>query len=159
MEKKIFIDTDGILRDFVGACENRFKTIFDWSQGNSIRNHLNMTKEEWEKALDVREFWTTMPLMKDTTKILQIVYKYIPNESVYFVSSSQQTPGAMAGCLEWYKLHFQRALSDGRIILCQKKELLAGHGIVLIDDHAETCRIFLRKGGWSILYPRLLKLI
>jgi hypothetical protein len=153
METKIFIDTDGIIRDFVGACEKRYRfNLLRFSEKTNLQTILAFSDEEWKKELDNYNFWKAMPLTQDAKSFMEVIKKYFKKSNVYFVSSSQQTPSALAGCAAWYEKHLKSFKE--RTIFIKDKFLLAEKEHLLIDDHYKTCVAWMQKGGHAILYPR-----
>ena len=53
MAKKIFLDSDGVIRDFVKACEKRYKRTFSWEGQRDVREHLGFTDIQWKEELEI----------------------------------------------------------------------------------------------------------
>lgn len=154
MEKTLLIDTDGVIRDFVGGMEERCKRQFDFSTEKSIQALMAWTNEEFEAQLDCFQFWAELKPTEDAKQILEIAHKYFKKEKIFLISSSQQTPNAMCGCLAWYKKYTPVFYREKRIIFAHDKSLVSSPDKVLLDDHYKTCRAFGARGGWTVLMPR-----
>jgi hypothetical protein len=134
--------------------ERKCNREFDFSIEKSIQALLGMSNEEFEAELDCFSFWASLLPTTDAKQIFEIVNRYFQRENVYLISSSQQTPNAMCGCLAWYKKYTPVFYREGRIIFCKNKFLLSDPGKILIDDHLKTCQAFGSKGGWTVLMSR-----
>ena len=154
MAKKILIDTDGVLRDFVGSCEEKYQTKLDFAQSRSMRKLLGKTSEQIVNDLDDARFWMEMKVTKEADPIIHMAEKHFKKEDIYIVSASYQTPKILAGCIWWYKKHFPDFYDRKKIIFINEKHLLANLRTILLDDHAETCKAFSSRSGWTILFPR-----
>lgn len=154
MAKKILIDTDGVLRDFVGGCEERYETKFDFTNSRSIQKLLDKTHHEFISDLDDCRFWMRLKPTKEAQSIIKMVHKYFKEEDIYIVSASYQTPRILAGCILWYKQYFPSFVEHKKIIFINEKHLLASLNTILLDDHTETCKAFSNRSGWTILFPR-----
>jgi 5'(3')-deoxyribonucleotidase len=151
---KILIDTDGVIRDFVKGIEEQRGLNFDFSTGKSIQVLMGVEDHEFRTRLDNFLFWQHLQPTKDAKEIFEIVKKYFAPENIFIISSSQQTPLAIYGCIKWYKKYTPYFYKNEKIIFCKDKSLFANKGTILIDDYEKTCRQFSQKGGYSILVPR-----
>ena len=154
MAKKILIDTDGVLRDFVGGCEEKYECKFDFSTTKSVQKLLGKTHNDFIKDLDDARFWMEMKVTKEASSIIHMAERHFKKEDIYLISSSYQTPKILAGCIWWYKKHFPDFYNRKKIIFINEKHLLANLNTILLDDHAETCKAFSNRSGWTILFPR-----
>lgn len=152
MEKKIIVDSDGVIRDFVGACEKRYNRKFDWSGQRDVREHLGFTDLQWKEELENFKFWAEMKPTKEAKPLLDLLKSLFRLDQIYIVTSAQQTPCAISGCAAWYKKYLPRF--QDRIIYCKDKHLLANLNTILIDDFQKICSSFMRAGGWALLFPR-----
>lgn len=152
MEKKIFIDSDGVLRDFVGACEKRYKRQFNFSENKNIQELLGFDGEQWESELDNFKFWADMKPTVDAKDLMKLLKTYFYAEQIYIITSAQQTPCAISGCTSWYKKYLP-SFKD-RIIYAKDKSLFAKPNHILIDDFQKEYSNFSKAGGWAILFPR-----
>jgi len=154
MAKKILIDTDGVLRDFVDGCEEKYECKFDFTNSSSIQNILGKSNEEFISDLDTISFWKSLKPTKEAQSIIKMVYKYFKEEDIYIVSSSYQTPRILAGCAAWYKRYLPSFYKHKKIIFIANKSLLANLNTILLDDHTDACKAFSNRSGWTILMPR-----
>jgi len=154
MAKKILIDTDGVLRDFVGSCEEKYQTTLDFTVSKSVQKLLGKTHDDFIKDLDDCRFWMDMKVTKEAQPIIHMCQKYFKESDIYLISASYQTPRILAGCIWWYKKYFPDFYTRKKIVFCNEKHLLANIGTILLDDHDETCKAFSNRGGWTILMPR-----
>jgi len=154
MAKKILIDTDGVLRDFVGGCEEKYQTKFDFTQSKGIQKILGKSHEEFVSDLDTIQFWRNLKPTKEAKSVISMARKYFKEDHIYIVSSSYQTPRILAGCAAWYERYLPSFYRSRHIIFVNNKSLLANLDTILLDDHSETCKAFNNRQGWTVLFPR-----
>ena len=154
MAKKILIDTDGVLRDFVSGCEEKYECKFDFSTTRSVQKLLGKTHDDFIKELDDCRFWMEMKVTKEASAIIKMCQRYFDKKDIYIVSASYQTPKILAGCIWWYKQHFPSFYINKKIIFINEKHLLANLNTILLDDHNDACKAFSNRSGWTILMPR-----
>jgi 5'(3')-deoxyribonucleotidase len=154
MVQKILLDTDGVLRDFIGALGTKYNTVFDWSSKKSAIEQAGISSLSLREEMDSFYFWKDMPVTPYAEQILQIVREYFRDEQIWLVSSSYLFPNCVSGCFCWYEKHFPKFLAQGRVILIQDKSLLANINTVLIDDHRKVISNFRKGGGWGVLCPQ-----
>ena len=155
MEKKILIDTDGILRDFIGGLEKHKNIIFDFSSGKNVQSQLGMLHDAFVNDLDDWRFWKGLKPTQEAGNILRTIKKYFPSQKkIFIVSSSYQTPNILAGCQLWYEKWLPNLVRRNKIIYIKNKYLLANKDTILLDDHTNACKDFSNHGGWAILFSR-----
>ena len=148
-----FVDLDGVLVDFVGGAIAHHKLPLpaletDW---NFWRRFGLSDADFWNPLGD--EFWASLAPTEDMHQILGAVFDvWHPGEEVFLLSSPCLTPGCITGKARWVEKHLP-ALSR-RLLLTDRKELFAGPGRVLVDDHDVNCEKWTAAGGEACLVPR-----
>jgi len=147
---KIFLDMDGVLTDFTGACE---------MLGDSMMLWYNSDKELFWKFIASAgiEFWSKMPWMTGGKEL----YSFIKNSGFCpTILSALPSPErkkaliyARAGKLEWLRKELGTDYA-GNAILCfrPEKALQSGISRVLIDDNSENIHEWEEAGGIGILH-------
>lgn len=147
---KIFLDMDGVLTDFAGACEKLGDNMMLW---------YNSDKELFWKFIASAgiEFWSKMPWMTGGKEL----YSFIKN-SGFCPTILSALPGperkkaltyARAGKLEWLRKELGTDYA-GNAVLCfrPEKALQSGVSRVLIDDNSENIHEWEEAGGIGILH-------
>ena len=159
MGKKVFVDLDGIVADFVGGVFKLhgldpespsllFKGSYD------IARVLGMSIEDFWGHLDSDEtFWASLEKTSDADEIMNLVEQRAQSTGdIYFLSSPARNPRCHYGKAQWVSKHYPKYIN--RLILTGHKHFLAGRDRVLIDDSDENCKKFSAERGKSLLYPR-----
>lgn len=150
---KIFIDSDGVIRDFVGTCEKRYQRTFNWTNQTDVRDILGFSRKDWGKELDSLS-WDKMTPTEEAFDLFQLLKKYFEFSQVFIVTSVPLSRSCLGKCADWYLTYLPEYVKSNKVIFCPDKSLLASRFSILLDDHEKTCRRFSRAGGWSILFPR-----
>jgi hypothetical protein len=149
-EIKLYLDMDGVLTDFMGACEKLGKHMMVWYSNDKERfwNHITYTGTE---------FWSEMPWIAGGKEL----YGFLES-SGFSPTILSALPGpergkaivdARKGKIQWLRkeLGTQSAINA---ILClrHEKALQSGISRVLIDDNSENIREWEEAGGTGILH-------
>jgi len=158
MQLKIFIDMDGVITDFLGGAASFFGydngNIHDhwpngeWGTAKHIKKFFGVSERGFWEALRGKGFWRSLLLMPDAKEFLKFIKPYKP---VILTSPALESAD---GKMLWIKDNLPSYWKDRRVILTTKKELVAGEGRILIDDHDENIKKWENAGGIGILYPR-----
>lgn len=166
MIKRIFLDMDGVLTDFVGAAlklhgiDMKWRT--DWPPGvrdivkainldRKRRDEPEMTQDDfWGRINDTgADWWESIPAYEGAVDLYQALVKDAP---VTILTSPSLDAGGASGKVRWLQNRFGTGFRD--YVLTHMKQHCAGPGKVLIDDFEKQCNAFCDDGGMAVLYPR-----
>jgi hypothetical protein len=152
----IFLDLDGVIRDFSAGLIDHFdmdyttEDICSWGYSiDKVREKYGFSfLEFWENLPE--EFWANIPKTPEADEVLEIVKPLNP-----IIFTSPGYPHGASGTYEW----ILRNLPDykKRWIIGTNKALLAGPHTrpnLLIDDYDKNAQQFFGAGGDIILFPR-----
>lgn len=156
MNKRILIDLDGVLADFVnGICKLHDKAnpyALMSNHGNYGLEHLiGMTDEEMWKPVD-QYFWEDLEVMKRGYSLLCDL-NHCQDVGICTSPGRTGAPAAVAGKRAWIKKHLGEHFLD-RTIFVKDKEWVAGPGAILIDDTNHQVDNFIYRGGSAVLFPQ-----
>jgi len=149
-----FLDLDNVLADFAWAAYERFVP----------GQHPPYADQIWEmwRACGVdesgfwrdmdEEFWHNLPRTHEFDAIVDHVTKLFGVTNVFIVSSPCRTHGCITGKASWVEYHLPQF--SRRVIFTNRKEILAGPGRLLIDDHDSNIEKWEAMGGCGLLVPR-----
>jgi len=158
-KRNILLDMDEVLSGFfehalevLNKATGKNVTVNDYIDGNTqweMEKAYGISKDEfWEIIESDLTFWDDLkmlPWAKELYSFLSAFYE------VTIVSTPSPTDAYAWGAKkEWLKRNL--GIESRDIILCAKKELLAGNGI-LIDDNPSNIEKFEKAGGKGILVP------
>jgi len=157
IDKKIFLDLDGVLVDFIGGMLEWFNINPDVYYKNTPPGHwkitprkhlkLNMSKEVFWANLTY-EFWSNL---KPTSYMTAILNELDQLEMAILTASNIN---AASGKLFWVKKHLPSIWKDGKILICRNKSVCANRNAILIDDCDKNIDNFIKAGGQAILFPQ-----
>lgn len=149
-EIKLFLDMDGVLTDFTGACEKLGdNTMFCYSNDKELF---------WKKITAAGiEFWSEMPWMPGGKEL----HDFLKNMS-FCPTILSALPGperkralinARKGKIRWLRKELGPSYAE-TAILCYRSEkaLQSGSARVLIDDNSENIHEWEEAGGIGILH-------
>jgi len=149
-EIKLYLDMDGVLTDFTGACEKLGKHMMFWFSNDKERfwKHLIYTGAE---------FWSEMPWIAGGKELYGFLERSGFSPTILSAVPSQERGKAIVdarkGKIQWLRkeLGIQYARNA---ILCfrHEKALQSGISRVLIDDSSENIREWEEAGGIGILH-------
>lgn len=164
IKDRVFIDMDGVLVDFIGGVEKLW--------GIEIKSHLKsseyditptmnkilgreLTLEEfWKPIQGNLDFWVNLdplPWYKDV--IASVQNRLDPDW--YILSSPHDCVDSYKGKLIWIRNNLGADFDLSKVILTSRKELLANHRSILIDDCPANCNSFMNypNQGLAFLFP------
>ncbi len=156
--KKIWIDLDGVLVDWVNGVKKRFG-----------KKDLELPKGVWDivpyfsDKVDYHGFWTALDesfyenleFTTDAMEILGMVEKAFMVENISLLTApTNHRVDSATGKLRWIRDNLPSYWNRDAYCVCKQKELLAHSNAILIDDHSENVRKFCLAGGNAILLPR-----
>lgn len=130
---KIYVDLDGVLADFDTHHENTF----------GVRSDKLLDNVDWKKIEGVKDYYLSIPPMKDMWTLWRYVAKYEPTILTGVPSSINE---AADNKRAWVRKYLG---IDVPVITCLSKEkcLNAQPGDVLIDDWDKYQSLWVEKGG------------
>lgn len=155
----VFIDLDGVLVDFMPAALRASGYGRFFERRPDIRGEdawrvdellPGCSKQEFWSRLDSAEFWRDLEILPHAHQIVEAARAV--GRTVFLTSPNHNT-GCCEGKLQWIRHHFPE-LQDS-FVLTRQKELLAGPGRYLIEDHDPYLARFREHGGDGFLVPAL----
>jgi 5'(3')-deoxyribonucleotidase len=151
MIKRILLDCDGVLADFVTGvlrALNRPETHNDIKNWNFYKE-WGMSDEEFWRPTKGHEFWDTLPIYPWADYLYQTLSNL---GKVIIVTSPSECPFAGAGKTMWLQRNFGVRTKD--IFIGGQKDAMALPTSVLIDDYPVNIEAFAKEGGHTILFPQ-----
>jgi len=160
MIKKVLLDLDGVLVDFIGgACATHNK---------AYANHPHEPeKQEDQMPWDIepifglgsrdlwapfdRQFWASLKPLPHFTPFLLTLEAFFGQENICLLTSPPLTEGSVEGKRDWiyeYMPQYRR-----RYLIGPAKEFCASASNVLIDDNEDNISKFKEEGGQTFLVP------
>ena len=159
--RRIILDMDGVLTDFVGAACKAWGVTVDqitphwpigegWDMaphiGKALGNHID---DFWRPIDKDKTFWSDMDETKWHDDILQVVRKV--TDDWHIVTTPSTCITSHAGKLTWLKTQYGAGFD--RFAITPHKEIFAQPGVVLIDDNEDNVAKFIKAGGSAVLFP------
>jgi hypothetical protein len=149
-EIKLYLDMDGVLTDFTGACEKLGKHMTFWFSNDKERfgKHLIYTGAE---------FWSEMPWIAGGKELYGFLERSGFSPTILSAVPSQERGKAIVdarkGKIQWLRkeLGIQYA-RDAILCFRHEKALQSGISRVLIDDSSENIHEWEGAGGIGILH-------
>ncbi len=146
-EKKIFLDMDGVIVDFMEAVYKLFKlTDFrDWeAMGKEKYTDINNMGEKW---------WSQMKWTSDGKKL----WSYIKGYDVTILSATPRDPKSRAISMEGKKNWLNKNMgssygSNALIVTAVDKQKYASGNHILIDDSPRNIAQWKSRGGIGVLH-------
>lgn len=157
MAKRVFLDLDGVLADFIGGVLKLhnlpYSHIKDMKGSYGVAKYLNLSEKDfWGELNKHPDFWHSLSTTKEANDLVENIYSLVDSSSVYLLTSPSRNEHAYSGKYLWVKKHFPDLLP--RLILTSHKHLLADRFHILVDDSDKNCNDFKKAGGNAILFPR-----
>jgi len=164
--KRLFVDVDGIVADFVEASFRMFGLNNPYTPYDKIRDEQmswelldyfpKMISQKLFWDLCGYKFWSTLPKHDEADSIMQIAGSYF-RDNMCFMTAPCPTHGCVDGKKDWCNKHYPHLplfislrTQDGPV----PKFFCAGDGNILIDDNTKNCQRWRDAGGEAFLYPR-----
>ena len=144
--KRIFLDVDGVLADFVGGVLRAFPLPHE--PHNTPWDFI--PDDVWPR-LDAA-FWAGLDVLPDARALVELCQQ---RGELYLLTALPRTnrTEAVEGKLKWVGQHFPQ-LANRTILCVGGKASWATADAVLIDDHDGNVDAFRAAGGNAILVPR-----
>jgi 5'(3')-deoxyribonucleotidase len=157
MIKKILLDLDGVLVDFVGgACE--LHGVDDpYASGEAdaageydVIKLLGMRAQTFWAPMGY-EFWANLKPYAHLRRVVDLAESAVGAENICILTSPPLTAGAVEGKMAWIRKH----LPDyrRRFLVGPAKEFCAAPDHLLIDDYQRNIDRFCGAGGQGLLFP------
>jgi hypothetical protein len=149
-EMKLFLDMDGVLTDFTGACEKLGDDMMFW--------YSNDREFFWKKITSAGiEFWSEMSWMPGGKELHGFLRSSAPCPTILSALPGPERKKALTnareGKIKWIRKELGAPYAE-TAILCYRPEkaLQSGAARVLIDDNSENIREWEDAGGIGILH-------
>lgn len=151
--KKICLDMDGVLVDFVGrALELHGASIDQLAAGVwHIEKSLGITPEDFWGKIKGHDFWVNLEPTPEMADIVRMLDPWL--DKVWLTTSPSQDPGSWSGKWCWVEKHLP--MLTRRLMCCQGKVEWFGPDCLVIDDRDRNCDDAEQVGAKSILVPRI----
>jgi 5'(3')-deoxyribonucleotidase len=160
MKPRVFLDLDGVVRDFVTGCAQWFDvpdltpescTYWKAPYDFVFAKHKDMTVEHFWRSLE-DSFWINLPFTPEAHDVLTILEKFSDDAEVCILTSPSQT--SAGATQQWIAQNLPEYFETNRYLIGSPKHLCARPGSVLIDDYTRNIERFRCHGGRGILFPR-----
>jgi len=162
-KKTIFLDMDGVLVDLFSGIEKQFNIKKGFLESKpypclpdsiDIANKLLMTEEcLWGNKVNDVKFWESLPKYPWSDDLIIACLNANVEDVLILTSPSKTCMYCSSGKVAWLSKHYPFFVAYGKIVIANKKYLLAAKNRVLIDDTIEKCKQFRDAGGEAILFP------
>lgn len=147
----ILLDMDGVLADFNSAAlraHGRDPTTTKVDRWH-LEEILGVSCNEFWRVID-RDifFWDRLEPYEGIREWVEELRSIAP---VVIATSPPRNPTACAAKVRWLYEHVGDWVV-GNLMIGSRKELMARHDRILIDDKPENCERFARQTGWSHLF-------
>jgi hypothetical protein len=150
----VFLDLDGVLVDFVGgAFAHHGKSLPMREVRWDFPKQLGF-EDAWAESFWAGlgyDFWANLDWTAEGQALLAQL-EGLFGDRIALLTSPAKTSGCAEGKLAWIGRHLPKYAR--RYFIGPPKELIAGPGKILVDDHEENTRKFAAAGGRAILVPR-----
>ena len=147
---KLFLDMDGVLTDFMGACEKLGENMTLWYDSDKERF--------WRKvACAGPEFWSEMPWMAGGRELHRFItdsgfcptiLSALPNPN-----RKRALDNARTGKIYWLRKELGVQYASNAILCFRpEKALQSGNSRILIDDNPENILEWEEAGGRGVLH-------
>ncbi len=166
MNRRIFLDMDGPLVDFVSGALK----IHGWTQEKLYRamepgeydlaRPMGLTEDEFWTPIHAagERFWLELEPLPWAKKVIELVERLAfigsasGNDNWWIVTAPTQDASSYSGKMKWLQW-FRGIDCNSRVIFTADKHLLAQRRTLLIDDRQETVDKFLKAGGDAVIFP------
>ena len=151
IRKRICLDIDGVLADFVGQAGKLFNydpaVVTTWDYYGQI----GQTEETFWEAISAAgsDFWATIPPYEWMRTLHAQCELHAPT---VLLTSPSKCPWSPHGKTRWIQKHFGKNFRRYR--MGPAKEFCAAEHTILIDDSDANVAKFEQHGGQTILFPQ-----
>jgi hypothetical protein len=155
MLKRIFLDLDGVVRDWVDGIKKLYEVDFspehvnDWGWLTSFvcSYHKISEQEFWEKQDE--KFWLGLQFTEDAKRILSLVEQ--SQCKVCLLTSP--TLNNAGWSQQWIRENMPTYFQEKRYLIGPAKYMCAHEDSLLIDDAEKNVNDWFDYGGLAFLYP------
>ena len=163
-KRKIFVDLDGVIVDFVVPAmnfhsapiisEDQYPDGFGWNilgATNQLRATRNLPELSANKFWDALEydFWLNLKMYPLADYLLG---RLDAVGEVYLATSPTLSSECWAAKYDWVRINLSRY--KRKLVITADKSVLANPDSILIDDRDKNVDHFIEAGGCGILVPR-----
>jgi len=157
MDYKIFLDMDGVLSDFVRACEMLFNRNLYHSamwEKSTVYDRIGVPEDIFWRFIEMnsKEFWLNMPEYNIAKTLFYTCTDYVGKENVFICSTPCADPNSAGYKAAWINKRF--GILPENYFLCKQKHLIARDNHILIDDQDSVIEKWDVAGGIPIMVPR-----
>jgi hypothetical protein len=150
LDLKVFLDMDGVLTDFTGACEKLSEHMMLWYAADRERFWKHITAAG-------PGFWSDMPWMAGGKELHGFLKSSGLNPTILSALPSPDRKIAMVnarkGKIEWLKKELGAPYANNAILCFRpEKALQSGSSRILIDDNSNNIQEWEEAGGTAILH-------
>jgi hypothetical protein len=151
---QIFLDLDGVIRDFVAGAIKHFELKatyedvihYNWLY-ERVKKVYGLSKIGFWESLD-RDFWLSLPLTDYALEMLALMLPYKPT------ILTAPTLNSAGPTQAWIRKNLPDYFHDKRYLIGPAKASCAHKGALLIDDKGGNISSFIAAGGYGLLFPR-----
>lgn len=151
MNKRILLDMDGVIADFIGAAISLHKpkdsTVVNWD----FFEQWGLTASDFWTPMGY-DFWLNIPKTIEAIRIVQMCEVAVGPKNVCLLTAPCKTKGCRDGKADWIDRHFPRY--NDRHLIGAAKNFCSSPNSLLIDDSDKNCEEFVGAGGQVCLYPQ-----
>lgn len=150
LDLKVFLDMDGVLTDFTGACEKLNEHMMVWYAADRERFWKQITAAG-------SGFWSDMPWMAGGKELHGFLKSSGLKPTILSALPSPDRKIAMVNArkrkIEWLKKELGAPYANNAILCFRpEKALQSGSSRILIDDNSNNIREWEEAGGTAILH-------
>jgi hypothetical protein len=156
MIQRIYLDLDGVVRDWIGGINNLFGTDFKeeeitrWNYiTDYMMNYFRMPEQHFWNYQD-KEFWTTLKFTPEAEELLS----YLESTKLQVFLFSSPTLNNAGWSQQWVRQNLPSYFNDKRYILGPTKWICANPASLLIDDAEKNIMPWIKAGGIGLLWPK-----
>ena len=156
MNKKIYLDLDGVLVNFVKGTYDALGKKYEYEKVPcwSYFKEWGITFDQFNAVCEA-DFWRRLAWMHDGREILAAVCRTALQcrAEIYLLTTPMPNNGSWSGKAEW--LDRNMPMFKERVIMTNvNKSVFADDYSLLIDDNDSNVEGFVEAGGHGILVPR-----
>lgn len=158
MQKKIILDLDGVIVDFLkGACLWWEKDFFYNVPGNEnnwdVAGILGVPPKEFWDSFNNHRFWANLEWMPDGKEILKLCIQAVGVQNIAICTAIPDScPMGLSGKMEWVKKNIPELYKQ--TFIGHAKYFFGNPNTILVDDYNKNYGEFLAHDGNAILVPR-----
>ena len=159
--KKVFLDLDGCLADFMGGVHKAFDLPYSYAEYPHTKGSWDWFADAdltWDQVDGIcnAEFWANLEWMADGRNIYSIVRNFTrqTGSSLNLLTTPMKNINSTVGKLTWIQNHIGENRRKQALITGADKKIFAGPDTLLIDDRDKNVEEFTAAGGQGILVPR-----